>query len=115
MAANPTVKLRKICLALPDTYEIETWGEPTFRTLKGKIFCMQQREDARKNIWFKAPPGSQQILIEAAPEVFFRPPYFGHKGWVGMWLDDASDWNEVKTLVERSYAMVAPKKRRLIG
>jgi len=76
MAANPTVKLRKICLALPDTYEIETWGEPTFRTLKGKIFCMQQREDARKNIWFKAPPGSQQILIEAAPEVFFRPPYF---------------------------------------
>jgi len=32
-----------------------------------------------------------------------------------MWLDDASDWNEVKTLVERSYAMVAPKKRRLIG
>lgn len=109
--ANPTVKLRKIALALPDTYEIETWGEPTFRTMKGKIFCMQQREDTRKNIWFKAPPGSQQILIEAAPDIFFRPPYFGHKGWVGMWLDDSSDWNEVKTLVERSYAMVAPKRK----
>lgn len=108
-------KLRKICLALPDAYEVETWGEPTFRTAKGKIFCMQQRDGTRKNIWFKAPPGSQQILVEAAPDVFFRPPYFGHKGWVGMWLDADTDWAEVKALIERSYGMVAPKRRTKTG
>lgn len=110
-----TNKLRKICLALPDAYEVETWGEPTFRTAKGKIFCMQQRDGTRKNIWFKAPPGSQQILVEAAPDVFFRPPYFGHKGWVGMWLDADTDWAEVKALIERSYGMVAPKRRTKTG
>jgi len=50
------------------------------------------------------------LLIEAAPERFFRPPYLGHKGWVGVKLDARPDWDEVAALVQRSYGMIAPKR-----
>ena len=36
---NAVERLRSICLALPETAEVEAWGEPTFR-VKGKIFAM---------------------------------------------------------------------------
>ena len=58
----------------------------------------------------EAPPGSQQVLVGADPERFFAPPYVGTKGWVGMWLDLAPDWAEVRLLVTRSYRMTAPKR-----
>jgi hypothetical protein len=50
------------------------------------------------------------VLIGADPETFFRPPYVGHKGWVGMRLDAKPDWKEVETLIRRSYRLTAPKK-----
>ena len=36
--AQALAKVRRICLALPDTYEKEAWGAPTFR--RGKMFLM---------------------------------------------------------------------------
>lgn len=102
-------KLRKICLALPEAYELETWEIPTFRVGK-KIFVFQTAHNDRHAIWFKAPEGSQRILIEAASDRFFRPPYVGHKGWVGMYIDEKPDWDEVAMQVRRSYTMIAPKK-----
>ena len=62
------------------------------------------------SLWCKAPPGVQNILIEAAPERFFRPPYVGHKGWIGVHLHGAVDWAEVSGIVHRSYRMTAPKR-----
>ncbi|MEI6160506.1 MAG: MmcQ/YjbR family DNA-binding protein, partial [Roseococcus sp.] len=82
-------RLRKICLALPEAEERETWETPTFR-VRDKIFCMALLEPLA--IWVKAPRGSQELLIEAAPERFFRPPYLGHKGWVGVRLTGRHDW-----------------------
>src|SRR3954452_516513 len=101
--------LREICLALPEATEKEAWGDPTFR-VKDKIFAMEKRGDGRVSVWFKAPEGSQSVLIGADPETFFRPPYVGHKGWVGMRLDAKPDWKEVEALLRRSYRMTAPKK-----
>jgi len=109
MTAAITDRLRKICLALPEAAEKEAWGDPTFR-VKDKIFAMEKRGDGRVSVWFKAPPGSQQVLIGADPETFFRPPYVGHKGWVGMRLDAKPNWKEVATLITRSYCMTAPKQ-----
>jgi predicted DNA-binding protein (MmcQ/YjbR family) len=103
-----TNRLRKICLAFPQAEEKEAWGDPTFR-VKDKIFAMEKRGDGRVSVWFKAPPGSQQVLIGADAETFFRPPYVGHKGWVGMRLDAKPDWKEVAALLKRSYRMTAPK------
>jgi len=109
MTAAITARLRKICLALPEAAEKEAWGDPTWR-VKDKIFAMEKRGDSRLSVWFKAPEGSQAVLIGADADTFFRPPYVGHKGWVGMRLDRKPDWGEVRALIERSYRMTAPKK-----
>jgi hypothetical protein len=101
--------LRALALALPDTTEKLAWGMPTFR-VRGKIFAMEKRGDGRVSLWCKAEPGSQMVLVGADPKRFFVPPYVGHKGWVGMRLDDNPDWEEVAKLVKRSYVLIAPKR-----
>jgi hypothetical protein len=106
---TPLPRLQKICFALPDAIERETWGNPTFR-VREKIFTMFRPDNDTPALWCKAPRGVQTILIEAAPERFFRPPYVGHKGWIGVRLNGAVDWAEVAALVQRSYQMTAPKK-----
>jgi hypothetical protein len=106
------VRLRRICLELPEAEERETWAQPTFR-VRGKIFAMFVGRDGTPSLWCKAPQGAQTILTEADPARFFRPPYVGHKGWIGVRLNAAVDWEEVAGLVRRSFAMTAP--RRLLG
>ena len=102
-------RLRAICLALPEAVEKEAWGDPTFR-VRDKIFAMEKRGDGRVSVWCKAPPGSQAVLVGADPERFFVPPYVGHKGWVGVRLDNKPDWDEVGEIVRRSYRLVAPRR-----
>ncbi len=109
MSADPVARLRAICLALPEATEKEAWGDPTFR-VRDKIFAMPKTGDGRLSVWLKAPPGAQEILVGADPDLFFRPPYVGHKGWVGMRLDRSPDWQEVRLLVERSYQLTAPRR-----
>ena len=109
MAQTSTDRLRAICLALPETAEKQTWGDPTFR-VRGRIFAMEKRGDGRVSVWCKAPVGSQMVLVGADPQRFFVPPYVGHKGWVGMRLDGDPNWSEVAALVRRSYQLTAPKR-----
>jgi hypothetical protein len=101
--------LRRLCLALPEAEERETWEHPTFR-VRDKIFAMVSDVKARPSVWFKAPKGVQALLIEAAPDRFFAPPYVGPKGWVGLWLDIAWDQAEAEALITRSWRMTAPKR-----
>ncbi|WP_428247621.1 MmcQ/YjbR family DNA-binding protein [Ferrovibrio sp.] len=108
-AKSPGQRLRDICLGLPEAIEQETWDLPTYR-VRGKIFAMEVARDGRLAFWCKGLPGSQEILVGADPERFFVPPYFGPKGWIGMWIDRKADWREVAELVRRSYRQVAPKK-----
>jgi hypothetical protein len=105
----PIARLRAICLALPEAVEKETWDIPTFR-VRDRIFAMAHPTRGSESVWCKAPRGVQTILIEAAPERFFRPPYVGHKGWIGVWLTAGTDWDEMDALIQRSYGMTAPKR-----
>lgn len=107
--SEATARLRAICLALPEATEKEAWGDPTFR-VRDRIFAMAKAGDGRPSLWCKAPAGSQEILVGADPARFFVPPYVGHKGWIGMRLDDGPDWDEVAFLVGRSFRMIAPKR-----
>lgn len=110
---DPLDRLRQICLALPEATEKLAWGEPTFR-ICNKLFAMftdNHHGDGRVALWCKAPMGVQEILVGAAPQKFFRPPYVGHKGWIGVRLDIEVDWNEVTDLLKDSYQMTAPKPR----
>jgi len=102
-------RLRALCLALPQASEKEAWGDPTFR-VRDRIFAMVKTGDGRLSVWMKAPDGAQEILIGSDPARFFRPPYVGSKGWIGVRLDDGPDWDEVASLVERSFRLTAPKR-----
>ncbi len=99
-------RLRAICLALPEAEERETWSIPTFR-VQGKIFAMSNDP---LSVWCKAPRGVQTILIQAAPDRFFVPPYIGRHGGIGMRFDCTTDWAEAAAIVQRSYRMTAPKR-----
>lgn len=102
--------LRAIALALPEaTEDGEGVGSPAFK-VRGKIFAMRHSHNDRPSVWCKAPPGGQDALVGSEPERFFVPPYVGHHGWIGLWLDGEIDPDELADLVEESYRMTAPKR-----
>lgn len=102
-------RLRNICLAFPEASEQGGVGSPTFK-VRDKIFAMQHPMDNRPSMWCKGEDGLQGILIDSEPSRFFVPPYVGHHGWIGVWLDVALDWDFVAHLIEESYRMTAPKR-----
>ena len=104
-------RARAICMALPEVEEKEAWGSPTFR-VTGKMFAMyvnNHHGDGEIALWLKAPPGIQALLVEAAPDKFFIPPYQGPFGWIGVRLDKTDD-DEIASHVRQAYQMVASKK-----
>jgi hypothetical protein len=84
-------RLRAICLALPEVTERLRHGSPTWFIRAKKTFVTVALHGHHQNdfphLWCAAAPGAQEELIEAEPDVFFRPPYVGHRGWLGIRLD----------------------------
>lgn len=99
---------------MPGATEVEAWGAPTFRV--GKIFAMygapgdHKHNDGRACVWLKAGPGQAALMIADRPDRFFRPPYVGGAGWVGVFLDRRPPWKEIALLVRESWELVGPKK-----
>ena len=86
-------RVRRICLALPETFEKLSHGEPTFFVRK-RVFTMfanDHHNDGRIAVWIPVEPGMQEALIESSPGTYFRPPYVGVNGWVGILLDAIDD------------------------
>ena len=114
--SHPVIRrLRMICLGVGEVVEKEAWGECTFRAVGGSMFAMTDNHHHGSEhiaVWVKAPAMVQEILVNAAPKKFFKPPYVGHKGWVGVRLDGKVDWGEVAAILKDGYELSAPKKRR---
>jgi len=108
-AKRAVERLRKICMALPGAEEKLSHGEPTWFAKKVFVMLSNHHHDDRLGFWCAAPPGEQEALVQSSPERFFRPPYVGGRGWLGVYLDVAQDWDEIAELVEESYRLVAPK------
>ena len=108
-------RVRAICLGLAEATEKVSHGSPAF--FVGKQFVMlwpDGHHDHRfPHMWCAAPEGAQEGLVAASPERFFRPPYVGPRGWLGMRLDGGVDWDEVQAMCEDAYRTVAP--RRLVA
>jgi hypothetical protein len=107
-------RLRAICLALPETSEKVAWGEPTWR-VKGKLFAQLDNHHHGADhlaVWLPAPLGEQESLVFLDPQRFFRPPYVGSRGWVGVRIDRGPDWKLVTSLVKQAYREVAPPRLR---
>lgn len=114
MPPRPLTRLRKLCLALPESHEVEAWGEPTFR-VRNKMFAMyasagNHHGQGRPAVWLKSTPDDQQRMLRAAPDTFFKPPYVGPSGWIGIWLDGVLPWEELPEFIEDAYRRVAPKR-----
>ena len=106
-------KIRRICLALPETSERLSHGAPTFFVRGKRAFVMvltNHHGDGRFALWCAAPAGIQAMLVEADPERFFMPPYVGHRGWLGVRLDRGLHWDKIAGIAEDAYAEVAPPK-----
>ncbi len=108
--ADPVARLRAICMALPDAVEKISHGEPTWFAGKGKVFAMLDNHHhgaAHLSVWLPAPLGAQEAMVWRDPKRYFRPPYVGRQGWVGVVLDTKPDWNLVAELVAEAYRLVA--------
>jgi hypothetical protein len=104
-------RLRRICAALPETTEKLSHGEPTFFVRK-KVFAMfanNHHHDGHIAVWLPAPIGIQEMLIESSPKKFFKPPYVGGRGWIGVELNRVSD-EELDFLVQQAWRLIAPKR-----
>jgi predicted DNA-binding protein (MmcQ/YjbR family) len=108
-------RLRKLCMALPEANEKLSHGEPTWFAGKGKVFAMLDNHHhgaQHLGVWLPLPRGEQEGLVKKNPERFFKPPYVGPKGWVGVVLDTKPDWQQVEQLVREAYEFVATAKLR---
>jgi predicted DNA-binding protein (MmcQ/YjbR family) len=103
-------RIRALCLALPEAFEVEAWGHPTFRVGggRGKIFCTAATDGSSLTV--KSDPLEREALL-ADTDRFYFPPYVGGKGWVGVRCEGVQvDWAEVAELIATSYCLVAPKR-----
>jgi hypothetical protein len=110
--ADPLPRLRALCLALPETTERLSHGEPTWFIRGKKTFVMyaDRHHDDRLAFWCAAPAGMQTPLLQQHPDHLFLPPYVGGRGWVGVRLDvPGLDWGLVEDLVDDAYRTVAPR------
>ena len=108
---NPLHGLRSICLSFPEATEKLSHGEPTW--FCRKVFCMfshNHHNDGIVGFWTPAAPGVQEAMIDEDPARFYRPPYVGPSGWLGVRLDLDVDWDEVADIVDDAYRLIAPKK-----
>jgi hypothetical protein len=106
-------RLRRLCLSMPGAIEKLSHGEPTFFTPK-RVFAMfsnNHHDDGHVAVLLPAGPGVQEALVEESPQIFYRPPYVGSSGWIGVELariDD--DW--LGSLVREAFQLIAAKDRK---
>jgi hypothetical protein len=105
-------RLRHLCLSIPGAKEKLSHGEPTFFTPK-RVFAMfanNHHGDGQVAVWLPAGPGVQESLIEEAPSIYFRPPYVGVAGWIGVEVSKVDDeW--LGSLIREAFQLVAAKDR----
>jgi predicted DNA-binding protein (MmcQ/YjbR family) len=105
--ARPVVqRLRRLCLALPETTERSSWGHPNFRAGK-KTFAAFEMIQQRPSIAFRLPAPEVDNLLKH--DGFFVTPY-GRGLWVSRWVDGRFNWTQIEQLLHRSYRVVALKR-----
>jgi len=105
--------VRRICMSMPDATEKLSHGEPTFFAKK-RVFTMfadNHHGDGHVSVWIPAAAGLQAALIRSAPKVYFRPPYVGAAGWVGIELSEISD-DDLAAHIMDAWSLVASRQKR---
>jgi hypothetical protein len=111
MSRHHLARVRRLCLALPETSERLSHGEPTFFVHK-KVFVMfadNHHDDGRIAVWLSMPPGAQAALIAKAPKIYFKPSYVGGRGWLGIELARITD-EDLSFHIQVAWELIAPKR-----
>ncbi|QUL38247.1 phosphoribosylglycinamide formyltransferase [Erythrobacter sp. JK5] len=117
-------RVRELALALPETHARDSHGSPGFRVgteKSGKFFAhFNNQHHGEEHIAVLVKTGGMDELldlVEAQPEIYFKPAYYGASGWVGLILNRPGvDWEHVDEWLQRSWRSVAPARlTRLIG
>lgn len=106
-------RVRRICLSLPETWEKISHGEPTWFVAK-KVFAMfsnNHHGDGHIAVTVPAAIGIQEMLVRKSPKKFYRPPYVGVRGWIGIEVDRVSD-KELESHIREAWQLIAPAKLR---
>jgi hypothetical protein len=109
--ARQLQRVRKVCLSLPDTTEKLSHGEPTF-FVKKRVFAMfsnNHHNDGHVALLVPASPGLQEVLIAEAPNTYYRPPYVGGAGWLGIELDQIGN-EALSAHVRKAWELIVKKK-----
>jgi hypothetical protein len=110
-------RVRRICMAMPNTIEKLSHGAPTFFAGGKRVFTMfvnNHHNDGHVAVWIPAAPGLQEALIHEAAGTYFRPPYVGVSGWIGIELSQIGD-EELAAHILEAWKLVAPKKPQARG
>jgi hypothetical protein len=114
VARSPLDRLRRICLSLPYAWEKVSHGEPTFWVGRRMFATFANRANhhgaGRNAVWCKATHVTQNLLIARSPARYFAPPYVGASGWIGVYLDEESDWADVAERLLHAHEFAAPAR-----
>ncbi|MGV3515773.1 MmcQ/YjbR family DNA-binding protein [Luteitalea sp.] len=109
-------RVRQLALALPDVWEKTSHGEPTFwvrKTMFASFADATTHHGAgRDAVWCKATHVTQALLLASDPARYFRPPYVGPSGWVGVYLDAPPDWTAVDERLRHAHGLALMPRAR---
>lgn len=111
-------KVGELALALPETDARSSHGSPGWRVggeKSGKFFAYvsihHHGEDAIALLVKTSGQDEMAALIEAEPDLYYRPAYYGAAGWIAIRLDTGdTDWDHVADWLAKSWRAVAPKR-----
>ena len=114
--ADPLLgRLRTLALAFPDAAEKVSHGHPAFFTTKvfayygGSVKVDGEYRRHEQSVLVLLDPAERDALL--GEERCYVPAYLGPSGWVGVDLDDHTDWGEIGELLDASYRRTAGPRR----
>ena len=113
-------KVRAIALALPEAAERLSHGAPGFHIEGGKFFAYFSHDhhgNGETAVLVKTTGTEEQgMLIEADPDLYYKPPYLGPSGWIAIRVAaPGTDWDHVADRIAASWEMVAPRRLLEMG
>lgn len=111
-------QVRERALALAETHERESFGSPGWRAGSEKTgkyfayFTQKLHGEASVGLLVKTSGLDEQAaLVDADPELYYIPKFFGKSGWIAVRLNiGRTDWDHVSDWLYKSWRMVAPKR-----
>ncbi|MGP1354217.1 MAG: phosphoribosylglycinamide formyltransferase [Parasphingopyxis sp.] len=111
-------KVGELAMELPEVAAKSSHGSPGWRiatSKSGKFFAYvsirHHGEDAISLLVKTSGPDEQAALIEAEPDIYYKPAYYGPSGWIAIRLDRPNvDWEHIANWLRKSWSFVAPKK-----